>query len=783
MISLRRGVVIAALLALLAPASAWARNVEVVVRLGSPGVAEARAQSRVLTAAARQGRLDLSAPTTRSSLDAVAAAQRAFEARLARGVPAAHVYRRYRIVFNGLAISLPSADLPRLAKLADVYPNATYRRLLDRSVGMIGLPAYWSFPGVNAGEGAKIAILDDGLDQSHPFFSPAGYTMPPGFPKGVTSHTTAKVIVARAFPPRGLTHAAGPLPFDPEESSHATHVGGIAAGNGGTLGPSGARLSGVAPRAYLGNYKVLAVPTDNFGLNGNAPEIAAGIEAAVVDGMDVINLSLGQPEIEPTRDLVALAIEGAAAAGVPTVAAAGNVFGRFRAGSVGSPASAAAAIAVGSVTTGRAGSAGAVSPFSSSGPAPVSLRFKPEVAAPGSDIVSSVPGSDWMFLSGTSMAAPHVSGVVALLRRRHPTWTPAQIKSALVTTARPNGSPLRTGGGIVDATAADAPLLFAEPSTASFELVAPTADPVVRIRLSDAGGGAGPWSLVSGATPRAVTVPGELELRFSELARRGDEDASFVVLQRGDQTRRIPYWYRVAVPRLPKPMRALARTGTYTGSTIGRPARVQQYRYPELTVAPQAGPEQLFRVTVRRPVANFGVAVLSGAVQPRVVVGRDENRLVGMAGLPLNINPYVEDFGDQQPVAGAVRPAPGVYGIVFDSRARGSRFTFRFWIDDVRPPTARLVSAVARGGVIRVRVADAGAGVDPRSLEARVGQTRLTVRLSRGVASIDVGRLVRGSHALVFRVSDYQEAKNMENVATILPNTRTLRATIRVLRT
>jgi subtilisin family serine protease len=743
-------------------------------------MAEARTQSRVLTAAAKQRRLDVSAPSSRSLLDAVSAAQRDFEARLAQEVPRARVYRRYRIVFNGLAVSLPEADLARLARLGDVFPNTTYRRLLDRSVAMIGVPAYWSFPGVNAGDGAKIAILDDGLDQSHSFFSPSAYAMPPGFPKGQASHTTAKVIVARAFPPRGLAHAAGALPFDPELSSHATHVAGIAAGNSGTIGPSGVHLSGVAPRAYLGNYKVLTVPTESFGLNGNAPEIAAGIEAAVADGMDVINLSLGQPEIEPTRDLVALAIDGAAAAGVPTVASAGNDFGRFRAGSVGSPASAAAAIAVGAVTTGRAGSAGAVSPFSSSGPAPVSLRFKPEVAAPGSDIVSSVPGPDWTFLSGTSMAAPHVSGVVALLRRRHATWTPAQIKSALVTTARANGSPLRTGGGIVDATAADSPLLFAEPATVSFELVEGAEDPLVRIALDDAGGGAGTWSLVSGATPRLVTVPGELTVRFSELARRGDEDASFLVLRRGDQTRRIPYWYRVASPRLPQPSRTLTRTGRYAGSTVGRPSRVQQYRYPELAVAPLTGPEQLFRVTVRRPVANFGVAVLSGAVQPRVVLGRDENRLVGMAGLPLNINPYVEDFGDPQPVAGAVRPTPGTYGIAFDSRARGSRFTFRFWIDDVRPPTARLVSRVARGNVVRVRVADGGAGVDPRSLEARVGQTRLPVRLSRGVASIGVGRLARGSHALVFRVSDYQEAKNMENVATILPNTRTFRATITV---
>ena len=773
--ALRAGVITVLFLALLAPASAFAQDVQVVVRLDSPGVAEARAESRALTSAAKRARLDLSSSTSRASLEAVAAAQRAFEARLARVVPRAQVYRRYRIVLNGLAVSLPRADLAALARLADVYPSASYRRLLDRSVAMIAAPALWSLPGVNAGEGAKIAILDDGVDQSHPFFSSAGYTMPPGFPKGVASHTTAKVIVARAFPPRGLVHAAGPLPYDPELSSHATHVAGIAAGNAGTIGPAGLRLSGVAPRAYLGNYKVLSVPTDNFGLNGNAPEIAAGIEAAVADGMDVINLSLGQPEIEPTRDLVALAIAGAAAAGVPTVAAAGNEFGRFRGGSVGSPASAAAAIAVGSVTQERT-----VSSFSSSGPAPVSLRFKPELAAPGSDIISAAPGSDWSSLSGTSMAAPHVSGVVALLRRRHPSWTPAQLKSALVTTARPNGSPLRTGGGIVDAAAADAPLLFAEPATASFELVEGAENPAVRIRLDDAGGGAGAWSLVSGATPRSVTVPGELTVRFSELERRGDEDASFLVLRRDDATRRIPYWYRVATPRLLRASRALARTGTYAGSTVGRPSRVSQYRYPEVAAPPQAGPEQVFRVTIRRPVANFGVAVLSGGVQPRVVFGRDENRLVGMPGLPLNINPYVEDFGDAQPVAGAVRPTPGTYGIVFDSPARGSRFTFRFWVDDLRPPSARLVSRVARRGVVRVRVADAGAGVDPRSLRAQVGSRRLPVRLSRGVASIEVSSLGRGAHRLVFTVSDHQEAKNMENVTSILPNTRVLRATVRV---
>ena len=69
------------------------------------------------------------------------------------------------------------------------------------------------------------------------------------------------------------------------------------------------RISGVAPRAYLGNYKALTIPTDaDVGLDGNSPELVAAIEAAVADGMDVINMSLGEPEIEPSRDIVVQAL-------------------------------------------------------------------------------------------------------------------------------------------------------------------------------------------------------------------------------------------------------------------------------------------------------------------------------------------------------------------------------------------------------------------------------------------------------------------------------------------
>ena len=173
-------------------------------------------------------------------------------------------------------------------------------------------------------------MIDGGIDQKHPFFDPASYTMPAGFPKGQTAFTTAKVIVARAsFPPPGPTTAAERAPFDEKSSSseHGTHVAGIAAGNANTPATGGALLSGVAPRAYIGNYRAYTIPTDSgVGEDGNAPEVVAAIEAAVADGMDVINLSIGEAETEPSRDPIALALDGAAAAGVIPVVAAGNDF-------------------------------------------------------------------------------------------------------------------------------------------------------------------------------------------------------------------------------------------------------------------------------------------------------------------------------------------------------------------------------------------------------------------------------------------------------------------------
>ncbi len=736
----------------------------------------------------------------------IADEQRGFRHALRLELPGAHVRWRYRTVLNGFAVDLARGDLHTLRSLSgvrEVYESASYQPALDRSPAQIGAPTLWGPNLGTAGQGIKIGIIDSGIDQRHAFFDPSAYSMPAGFPKGQTQYTTAKVIVARAFPPPSVKVTSFDTPID--DLGHGTHVAGIAAGNASTATPSGRLVSGVAPRAYLGNYKVF-----NSNGNANASAIVAAVEAAVADGMDVINFSGGEPEIQPGRDIVARALDAAAAAGVVPVVAAGNEYTDVGAGSVSSPASSASAIAVAAV---EAESATRLShaAFSSVGPTTISLRLKPDVAAPGVGILSSVPDG-WSALSGTSMASPHVAGAAALLRQRHPEWTAAQIKSALVQTGRDIGddgivAPQFQGGGMVALQRADRPLLFAAPTSLSFGLVSRGSALRGSIGLNDAGGGAGTWQVAQArssdsegranlALPPTVTVPGPLayELRAPASARQGDV-AGYIVLRRANDTRRIPFWGRVSVAALQKHQstRALTRPGVSTATTAGRPRYVSRYRYPEnprglgvTTVL--SGPELVYRVSVGRGLANFGVVVTQRSrgttVEPRVVAGQDENRLTGNAGLPVDYNAYLPTFREPVLAVGALSPAAGEYAVVFDSAtaAGAGRFTFRFWIDDLTPPTVRIRDRSVGGGTpLLLSITDAGSGVYPESLRVWVDGSEVGARLRRDAVSIPTGGLATGTHRLRVQVSDYQESKNTENLARILPNTRVVSTVFTVL--
>ena len=735
-------------------------------------------------------------------LRTLSAVQGNVETRLAESVPDLTVQRRYSVVLDGLAVRLPESEVDSLQSVdgvTRVYPSVSYHALRSTTPGFIGAPALWGPKLSSAGQSVRIGIIDDGLDRRHPYFSARGYRMPRGFPKGQKRFTSAKVIVARAFAPRRPKWKYARLPFDPKNSFHATHVAGIAAGNYRTRAQD-ARISGVAPKAYLGNYKVLTVPTGDFGLNGNSPEIVAGIEAAVKDGMDVINLSLGEAEIEPGRDIVAAALDGAAAAGVVPVVAAGNEFEELGAGSVTSPGSSARAI----TAAAESESGPFIASFSSGGPTPLSLRMKPDVTAPGVDVLSSVPRRVglWSGFSGTSMAAPHVAGAAALLHQRHPRWTVEQIKSALVQTGRPvlgsrgvEADTTREGGGTVDLVRADRPLLFASPTGLSFGFVAPGGSSLRQVVLSDAGGGAGDWTVstslqqpaggVSVTVPPIATVPGTLAVSaVASPTATESTHSGFVVLQRGSDRRRIPFWFRVAAPALVAAQATpLTQTGTYHGDTRGRPALVDSYRYPD---DPRAlgvsrtllGPEQVFRVSLSRPVANFGVAVTGGTegVEPRVVRAGDENQLIGEIGLPFNANPYLPGYGIPTRVAGAALPGPGDYDVVFDSGTPSGAgpFTFRFWIGDTTPP--RLTLKSTHGGSLRVRAVDNGSGIDARFVRLVVDGSLRSARYDAGqqLITASLRGLRRGRHTFRLLVSDYQETKNMENVPRILPNTSRL---------
>jgi len=316
----------------------------------------AAAYGRSLAGVGSAHRLDVASVSSRLYLARVAKAQRVAAAQLLRAIPAARIGRRYQVVLDGFVVTLPVTKLPRLARLGfvrTVYPSVRYHLATDTSPSVIGATELQTLTGAK-GDGIKIGIVDDGVDSANPFLNPAGYSYPAGFPKGGRKWTTPKVIVARAFagPNSGRR---GRLPIDREASFHATHVAGIAAGDAGTCSPGGrdhpptCGLSGVAPRAWIGNYRVFNVPTP-IGHIADTPEIAAAFEFAVRDGMDVINFSGGGAETEPANDAMLDVIRNVTAAGVVPVISAGNDRDQFGMGSVGSPGSAPEAITVAAVS-------------------------------------------------------------------------------------------------------------------------------------------------------------------------------------------------------------------------------------------------------------------------------------------------------------------------------------------------------------------------------------------------------------------------------------------------
>jgi subtilisin family serine protease len=262
--------------------------------------------------------------------------------------------------------------------------------------------------GTSTGDGVDIAVVDTGVTGSHPDFA-------------------GRICSGVAY--LGSTGAAQLGQGTTDGNGHGTHVAGIAAAGSG----DGVGIAGVAPSARLIPVRVL----DAQG-HGSSSDVARGITWAVDHGAEVVNLSLGGPHSVAVDTAVAYAESH----GVVVVAAAGN---DGPTGAANYPAALDTPIAVASYDQG-----GEISWFSTAG-------GYVDVAAPGSGIVSTYKDGRWTYMSGTSMATPHVTGTVALLLAHEPALRPAQVRARVTATAvdtGPIGHDSSFGWGWLDPVAA-----------------------------------------------------------------------------------------------------------------------------------------------------------------------------------------------------------------------------------------------------------------------------------------------------------------------------------------
>lgn len=441
--------------------------------------------------------------------------------------PTVEVVEVFHTLFQGLAIQAKEHQLKQLVKetfVKNSYPVKTYQTQINQSVPFL-LKNETNQSGVTyTGKGVKIGVIDTGIDYNHPDLK-GNYQG--GFDLVDLDDDPMETTISQGMP-----------------TIHGTHVAGIIGANG--------KMKGIAPNASLYGYRALGP-----GGSGTSIQVIAALEKAVNDGMDIINMSLGNAVNGPDWP-TSVAVNRAVEKGVSVVIANGNSGPANW--TVGSPATATKAIAVGASTPllqtativdrfenkqiqlipirgsqdwtfqrkyplvdGNTGSentpsllgkialikrgkltftekvkqaeaAGAVgviiynnekghfqaaiqeetkipavtiskkdgewlkkqakqssywvetmhhqqqdqmTDFSSRGPVTANWSIKPEIVAPGANITSTIPNDQYQTLQGTSMAAPHIAGALALLKEAHPEWTPAQLKGALLTQAKP----------------------------------------------------------------------------------------------------------------------------------------------------------------------------------------------------------------------------------------------------------------------------------------------------------------------------------------------------------
>lgn len=264
---------------------------------------------------------------------------------------------RTEIVANVLVVQAPEDNLDLRAMLsgvsdvAQVHKVRIFHKTLDRAAQVHGVTQIWDKLGIDkAGAGVKIGILDSGIEARHPGFQDPDLPKLDGYPKVGNERdlpfTNNKIVVARSY--SSLFSRRDPELTVVDRSGHGTAVAMAAAGSRHES-PMGT-ITGMAPAAYLGIYKVFGTPGVNDGATDTA--ILQAIEDSVLDGMDVINLSFGSElASRPENDIIVRALARAEAAGVIAVVSAGNDGPGFA--TLGSPASAPTALTVGASENSR----------------------------------------------------------------------------------------------------------------------------------------------------------------------------------------------------------------------------------------------------------------------------------------------------------------------------------------------------------------------------------------------------------------------------------------------
>jgi subtilisin family serine protease len=288
-------------------------------------------------------KIDFNSDTVKSYRAQLAAERNDFRKWLQANAPKVVITSEYDISLNAVAVQLNGTSLDTIAAapmVQQVQYNALYQPDLSQSYKVINEPSAWSSAGgrSGAGGGIKIGDIDTGIDQNHPFFDPTGFSYPADFPKcdaaDSTTHTpdhdckyvSQKVIVAKVFfnkaKVQGLdAHAV---------QDHGSHTAGIAAGVTGKTavvkGVNISDMSGIAPGAWLGNYNVFPGTV----VNARSEDILNAVDAAIQDGMDVLNLSLGGtpgksgPGTASGIDVLSIGLDNAVNAGIVVAVAAGN---------------------------------------------------------------------------------------------------------------------------------------------------------------------------------------------------------------------------------------------------------------------------------------------------------------------------------------------------------------------------------------------------------------------------------------------------------------------------